>query len=245
MAHVDLAKAEATQIGGEVARLSAMVAIAVVLLIAAATLLIIGTSLFLGEWLLGSIGWGVVDGVLASVAVAMALVLAALSISARRIVRSLAFAIILGVVVGLVLGLNLPNQAYAAIRTALGVNVEPGTAPLVVGAVLIGLIGLVVGIVIAARRATSAGSRIGIVLSLTLLGFLTGAFTAITFVPQVAAGIGITVAYIAWMVFMGLDVARTGIDVEALKRRFTPTQTIETSKETLEWLQRRMPPGIG
>ena len=44
---------------------------------------------------------------------------------------------------------------------------------------------------------------------------------------------------------MVIDVARTGIDVEALKQRFTPTQTIETSKETLEWLQTRMPPGNG
>ena len=44
---------------------------------------------------------------------------------------------------------------------------------------------------------------------------------------------------------MGIDLARTGIDAEALKLRFTPTQTIETSKETLEWLQKRMPPGIG
>ncbi len=74
---------------------------------------------------------------------------------------------------------------------------------------------------------------------------LLGAFTAITFGPQVAAGIGIAVGYVGWMAFMGMDVARTGIDVEALKTRFTPTQTIETSKETLEWLQRRMPPGIG
>ena len=44
---------------------------------------------------------------------------------------------------------------------------------------------------------------------------------------------------------MGVDVARTGVDVERLKERFYPTQTIETSKETLEWLQKRMPPGIG
>jgi hypothetical protein len=40
-------------------------------------------------------------------------------------------------------------------------------------------------------------------------------------------------------------VSRTGIDVEALRRRFTPVQTIDTTKETLEWLQKRMPPGIG
>ena len=36
-----------------------------------------------------------------------------------------------------------------------------------------------------------------------------------------------------------------GVDTEGLKERFYPTQTIETSKETLEWLQKRMPPGIG
>jgi hypothetical protein len=44
---------------------------------------------------------------------------------------------------------------------------------------------------------------------------------------------------------MLIDISRTGVDVEALQARFTPTQTIETSKETLEWLQKRMPPGIG
>ena len=41
--------------------------------------------------------------------------------------------------------------------------------------------------------------------------------------------------------------ARAGLggELETLKNRFTPVQTIETSKETLEWLQKRMPPGIG
>jgi hypothetical protein len=33
--------------------------------------------------------------------------------------------------------------------------------------------------------------------------------------------------------------------MDALKARFIPTQTIETSKETLAWLQSKMPPGIG
>ena len=44
---------------------------------------------------------------------------------------------------------------------------------------------------------------------------------------------------------MAIDVSRTGIDVEALKPPLHPVQTIDTSKETLEWLQKRMPPGIG
>jgi hypothetical protein len=42
-----------------------------------------------------------------------------------------------------------------------------------------------------------------------------------------------------------VDIARTGVDVDELKARFYPAQTIETSKETLAWLQSKMPPGIG
>jgi hypothetical protein len=61
----------------------------------------------------------------------------------------------------------------------------------------------------------------------------------------VAIGIGLTVAYTTWIALMGIDIARTGIDMDAMKARFYPTQTIETSKETLAWLQSRMPPGTG
>ena len=67
----------------------------------------------------------------------------------------------------------------------------------------------------------------------------------ITFGPQVGAAVGITIGYVTWIALMGVDVARHGIDVEGMKDRFYPTQTIDTGKETLEWLQRRMPPGIG
>ena len=107
---------------------------------------------------------------------------------------------------------------------------------------VVGIIGLLVGLVGAWRAKTSLG---GAAVGGLLVGVLLGAFTAITFGPQAAAGVGIAVGYITWMVLMGIDVSRTGIDVEALKARFTPTQTIETSKETLEWLKKRMPPGIG
>ena len=68
----------------------------------------------------------------------------------------------------------------------------------------------------------AAGGRFAALAGLTVLGFALGAFTAITFGPQVGAGIGITVGYLTWMALMGTDVARTGIDVEALKNRFYP-----------------------
>ncbi len=242
MAHVELAKTEAAEIGSRIAQVAALIGVAIVLVIAALSLLILGSALFLGEWILGSIGWGVLHGVLAFVAIALTCVLVALGIRARRIVGAFATAVILGIVVGVVLGLHLPNQAYAAIGDQALNGIEPGVRPLVVGMIVVGVLGLLVGL-LAGWRAKA--SIVGTAFAGLLAGVALGAFTAITFVPQAAAGVGIAVGYITWIALMAIDVSRTGIDVEALKARFTPTQTIETSKETLEWLQKRMPPGIG
>ena len=59
LAHVELAKAEATEIGYQIARVAGLIGLAVVLVLFAVNLIIVGTSLFLSEWLLGSIGWGI------------------------------------------------------------------------------------------------------------------------------------------------------------------------------------------
>ena len=124
-------------------------ALAIGLVIFAVFLLVIGTSLWLGEWLLGSMGWGVLHGVLLFVSVAMAAVLLALGISGRRVGGALIVSIVVAVVVGLLLGLNVPNQIYAAIGEALDLAVDPGIMPLVVGMLLIGFFGLIAGIVAA------------------------------------------------------------------------------------------------
>ena len=139
VAHVDLAKAEAAQIGGEVAKVTALGVAAIVLVLIAAMLLVLGTSLFLGEWLLGSMGWGIVHGLEACLAVAMSCIFLALAIAPQRIVRALVIGIVVGVVVGLILLTNVLNHLYAAVREALGVAVDPASAPLIAGAVLVGL----------------------------------------------------------------------------------------------------------
>jgi hypothetical protein len=208
-------------------------------------LFVIGLSLGIGEWVLGSMGWGILHGVLLFVSLALAAVLIGLGIAARRVVGAFAVAVVVGIVIGVVLGLSLPNQLYASIGDALGVAVDPGIRPLVVGMLLGGFIGLLAGLAAAVTMNASGGGRFVALAGLTVLGVALGAFTAITFNPQVGAGIGIAVGYVTWIALMAIDVARTGIDIEALKRRFYPVQTIDTSKETLEWLQKRMPPGIG
>jgi hypothetical protein len=242
---VELAKAEAGSIAGEVGRVAALGVLAFLLIVFAVFLFVIGLSLGIGEWVLGSMGWGILHGVLLFVSLAMAAVLIGLGIAARRVVGAFAVGVVVGIVVGVLLGLSLPNQLYASIGDALGVAVDPGIRPLVVGMLLGGFIGLLAGLAAAVTMNASGGGRFVALAGLTVLGVALGAFTAITFGPQVGAGIGIAVGYITWIALMAIDVARTGIDVEALKRRFYPVQTIDTSKETLEWLQKRMPPGIG
>jgi hypothetical protein len=243
-AHLDLAKAELSAIAGRVGRIAALVALAIAVLILAALLATLGTALFLGEWLLGSLGWGVLHGVLFFVAIAVAALLGAVGVEGGRIGRSFLVALILAIVIGVTLGLEWPNQAYAALGESARLNIGEGDRPLVVGLLAGALVGVLIGFA-AAVRIDSAGGRAGAIVGLAVLGALLGAFSAISFGPQVGAGVGITLGYLAWIVLMGVDIARRGVDLEDMKDRFYPTQTIDTGKETLEWLQKRMPPGIG
>jgi len=240
-----LGKAEAASIAREVGRVVAYGAIAFVLVLFALILLVVGAWLSIDEWLLGSMGWGVIHGFLTSLSFALALVLVAFGVSARRIGRSFLVAFVVGVLIAIGLGLDLPNRLYAEIGERAALGVDPGVRPLIVGLLVGGLVGLVAGLVAAVRMHTSGGGRVAALIGLTILGIVVGAIAATTFGPQVGVGIGLMVGLVTWMALMGVDVARTGIDLETLKQRFYPAQTIDTSKETLEWLQKRMPPGIG
>ena len=243
MAHIDLARAEAAAIGGEIARVAAYVGVAIGIVLLAGILAVVGTSLFLADWLLGSMGWGVLHGLLLFAGIAVACSLAAVGMSGGRIGRAFLVGVAVAVGIALLLTLALPNRLYTSIGESVLPAVEPGVRPLVVGAAIWAVIGLIGGLV-GALRVDGWGGRIGALLGGAAAGVLVGAITAIDTGPQVGIGIGIAAGYLTWISLMIADMARTGVDVEALKARFLPTQTIETSKETLAWLQSKMPPGI-
>jgi hypothetical protein len=242
MAHVDLAKAEAAAIGGQIAGVIGLVVLALALAFFAVVLLVVGMSLFLAHWLLGSMGWGVLHGVLLFVGLAMACVFAVLGMSARTIALATLGGIVVAVIAGLVLGYELPNQLYAAIgdQIASALAIEAGVRPLVVGVAIGAIVGLVIGIVLAVR-----GAGWAVPILVVLIGAALGALSATTYGLQVGVALGITVGYVAWIAFLGLAMARQGIDPEEIKQRFYPTQTIDTSKETLEWLKTRLPRANG
>jgi hypothetical protein len=245
LAHIELAKAEATEIGYQVARVAGLIGGAIVLVLFAINLIVVGTSLFLSEWLLGSMGWGVVHGTLLFVGVAVTCVLLAVGIAADRLARAFALGVLVAVVLSFVFDLWLFNQLYATIASNVAPGLDPGTAPLVIGLFIGLIVGLILGLVAAINAVSTGGSRALVIVAGGVLGTAIGAFTAITFQYQIGIGIAIAIGYVTWIALMAIDVSRTGIDVEGLQARFIPTQTIETSKETLEWLKQRMPPGIG
>ncbi len=164
--------------------------------------------------------------------------LLAVGVSGGRVVGAFAVALIVGIVVGILMALGLPNQAYTSIGESALPGIEPGVRPLLVGVLILGGLGLLLGLIAAFRGAGGGAAVAGLV-----IGVVIGAISALDAGPQVGAGIGIAVGYLTWIGLMVLDVSRSGIDVEALKAKFIPSQTIETSKETLEWLQSKMPPG--
>jgi hypothetical protein len=190
-------------------------------------------------------GWGVLHGILLFASIALACVVLALGIAGGRVVRVLVVAVVVAILSGLILGNDLLNRLYAEIGDRTALAVDPGIRPLVVGMIVGGLIGLLVGIFAAVSMDARAGGRFVALAGSIVAGVAIGAFTAITFSLQVGIGIGITLGYVTFLALLATDVARTGIDMEALKARFYPSTTIDTSKETLEWLQKRMPPGIG
>lgn len=169
-AHVELAKAEAGEIGSEIGRVALLGGVALGALLLVVILLTLGGLLFLAEWLLGSIGWGVLLGTLALLDLAIVSVVLALGVPGSRIARDL----------------------LVALLAALGV-------------------------------------------AILLLLFIAG--------PRVGVGLGLFVLLVAWPILIGLGIGRTGIDTAALKQRFYPVQTIETTKETIEWVRERTPLG--
>jgi len=72
-------------------------------------------------------------------------------------------------------------------------------------------------------------------------GVLIGAFLAISFSLRVGIALGICTTLIAWPAFAAM--ALRSYDWGVLKARYWPGTTIETTKETIEWVRARTPLG--
>lgn len=238
-AHVDLAKAEMADIMDEVKRMVALIGAAVGVLFVAGLLLLIGGMLFLGEWLFGSIGWGVLLGFLLLADLALVMILVALDVKGGRIGSAFLVAAVAGIAVGVLLALNLTNRGWTALGDQVAAQFDPQTRTVLlaigISAAVLGLLGFV------ARIRSGLGAALGGLIVGALAGVLIGGLTVIEIPAQAGAATGVLVTLVAWPILAGRDVMRTGVDGEALKKKFTPDETIGLTKETIEWVRARMP----
>ncbi len=231
-AHVNLAKAEFGEIGGQIKRAAALGGIALVLLFLTAILVTIGTVLFVDEAVFHSIGWGVLHGTEFFIGVAVLLVLAIIDLGWIRAFGAFLVALVVGLAV---------TGLFAADWTAVSHNNSglPGALAIAVlaGIVLFGVLGAVLGASFG-RGAAGAGLVAGVVIG-GLLGLLASSHPGL----RVSVALGVAALLLFWPLCAAVLVFRHGIDMDKLKTRFVPVQTIATTKETIEWVREQMPLG--
>jgi hypothetical protein len=116
--------------------------------------------------------------------------------------------------------------------------VDPAWRALLVAVIVLAVVGALLGLLLTAR---SGGVSLGGGIGGAILGVMAGVISAGSVPSEVGAALGVLVALIAWPAVSGIGVARRGIDGEALKAKFTPDETIEETKETIEWVRARLP----
>ena len=238
-AHVDLAKAEMAEIVDEVKRMVALIGAAIGVVILAGLLFGIGLFLFLGEWLFGSIGWGVLLGTLLLVDIAVVLVLLALDVSSRRLGTSLGLSVVVGAVVGVVFALDLTHRGWTTLGDAVAAAYDPSTRTVLLAIGASAAVGAMLGLL--NRMAGGVSDAIAGILVGAVLGAIIGGVTVISLPPTVGAAIGVLVALVLWPILAARDLMQTGVDGEAIMKKFTPDETIGLTKETIEWVRARMP----
>lgn len=238
-AHIDLAKAELGEIVGEVKRMLALGGMALFAFLLAGMLLFVGGLLFLGDWLFGSIGWGVLLGLFLLIDAALMALLLALDVKVSKITSSLLASLVIGLGVGVLFAFDLTHRGWMTLgdSVASAYNADTRTVLLAIGvsAGILGLFGFATGI------RNGFGHGVGRLVVWAIIGVFVGLLTVVSIPIQVGAALGVMAALIAWPAIAGRDLMQTGVDGEALARKFTPQQTIDLTKETIEWVRARTP----
>jgi hypothetical protein len=251
-AHFKLLSAELSEIMDLVKRAAALGGAAMGLLFLAGMLTFVGTILWLDEWIFGSIGWGVLHGSLLLIALAVTMVLLIIPKAGPQIGLGFFVALVASAGVFAILWLQLSSRFFGWV----GVNLWAGSAlqdgrlvysenPVSVGvitfAVIFGAVGLVVGLLFG-RGLARLASAIAVGLVAAFIGALFGAFLGVPMSWGISIAVALAVFLPVYAALAAFFVLRAA-DFEELKNRMMPNQTIETTKETIEWVREQMPLG--
>lgn len=232
-AHVGLLKAEIGEIVDQLKVLGALAGVILALGLLVGNMLYIGGFLFLGEWLFGSIGWGLAHGVLFAIAIIVALVMAILGAPARAPALAFIGAIVVTVAIALLCGSNVGYEAASQVASGLAQPLNsPGVVALLVGA----LVGAIVFMLVLARAAGRGGAIGGFVLGAFLGGLVGWLIAGAPWTWPPAIGFAITIGLVAWPILTAAF-ALPGLDPAERFSRLYPKQSIEAFEETRTFLE--------
>jgi hypothetical protein len=198
----------------------------------------VGTFLFLGEWLFGSMGWGILHGTLltAAIIVAIALNLAGGWMGAYG--RGFVIGLVTTVLLSLLFASNVLRSGAVGVADSvessvpLHPNLLPTLVGLVVGAVVVALVGLAAAWRTAWRRQAVIGGLI--------VGALFGAILgSAVFDNPGAVAIALTIGLLVWIVAALALAARRGFDPETRYARLVPRESIASFEKTRDFLSRQ------
>jgi hypothetical protein len=241
---IALLKAELSVAGKELGIIIGLAAGALTLALLTLILLYVGTFLFMGDWLFGSMGWGIIHGTL----LAGALIgIIAVNLAGGQIGAYL-WGVVWGVLVAVLLSLllisNLLREAAVAGAEAVenDIPLHPHLLPTVVG--------FVVGAAILAVAALIAGWRsdwkYGSPLVMTIIGIGLGGFVGMLFAstvydnPNGVVGLGIMVGLIVWISVGAWLASRRGFDPEARYESLVPRESMASFETTRTFMEQQM-----
>ncbi len=234
-AHRDLLRAELAVTGREIGIVIGLAVAALALSLLAVALLYVGTWLFLGEWLFGSIGWGVLHGTLFTAGMVAPIGLNLAGGWTGAVVRGAAAGVIVTVGLSLLFGINLARNAAVAAGEQLeaGLVLEPAVLPTLAGLVAGGLtVGLVLFL-----RGLRAGGAIGWLIGGVLLGGLVGlVLGSITFDWKGAVAVALTFGLLTWIGVPVYLAVKRGFDPAARYDPLVPRESIASLGHTRTFL---------
>jgi hypothetical protein len=165
--------------------------------------------------------------------------LLALDVKGGRLGSAFVIAAIVGLVLGVVLGLDLTHRGWTALGDAVASSYDESTRTVLLAIGASAAVGAILGLL--NRLSGSVGDAVSGVIVGAVLGAVVGGVTVISLPPTVGAALGVLATLVVWPILAARDLVRTGVDGEALIKKFTPDETIGLTKETIEWVRARMP----
>lgn len=237
-AHVDLLKAELAVTGHDLAIIVGMVVAALSFVVVALLLIAIGTFLFLGEWLFGSMAWGILHGTLFLVLLCVPIGVNLAGGSATATIRGIATGMAVTLVLWIVFASNVLRDAAVQAGDSLesSIGLEPALLPT--------LVGLVAGAVVLGIALALIGSRRGMGVRLGVSGLVLGALVgsllgSVTFDTKGALAIALTIGLLTAIVVIVLVAVRQGFDPESRYERLVPRESIAMAEESKKFLVRQ------